>query len=69
MCIYQVNYISQNQRHLHTNPWIGNVSSVGFSMAHTVKKKIYHVEDLVNFLSITEEEIDEICLEWKDKRV
>ena len=32
-----------------------------------VKKKIYHVKDLANFLSITEEEIDEICLEWKDK--
>ena len=52
----------------------GYLSSVGFSMAHTtlnlnddeVKKKIYHVEDLVNFLTITEEEIDEICLEWKD---
>ena len=32
------------------------------------KKKIFHIDDLTNCISKTEEEIDKLCQEWKDKK-
>ena len=34
---------------------------------NNVKKKIFHIVDLTNYLSTTVEEIDKVCQEWKDK--